>query len=116
MKILKFKETICEEDNLILLHKNCENCGAPLKLNKETMTCKCNYCDTEYYAKTDISSEDGYNILGQLITLNIRGEIKKFYIAEESFHTICSDSHIGIDGNMRRNCIATKEILKLIEI
>ena len=54
MKIIKFKETKCEKDDLILLHKNCENCGASLKLNKETMTCKCDYCNTEYYVKKQL--------------------------------------------------------------
>lgn len=116
MKILKFKETICEKDNLILLHKNCENCGAPLKLNKETMTCKCNYCDTEYYVKSDIYSEDGYDILGQLITLNIRGEAKKFYIAEENFNRLYGNAGRDVNGRLCNNLIAIKEKITLIEI
>ena len=114
MKHINFKETICKEDNLILLHKNCENCGAPLKLNKETMTCKCNYCDTEYYVKNNLSNE--FELVGQLVKINIRGEEKQFYIAEEEFNKLYGDAGRDISGRLMPNLIAVKEKLTLIEI
>lgn len=113
-KKLNFVETRCEEDNLVLLHKNCENCGAPLKLNKETMSCKCAYCDTEYYVKNDVFGN--FDIISQLITLNIHGQEKKFYIGEDSFNTICGDSYISASGNICHNKIIEKEKIILIEI
>ena len=114
MKILKFKETISEEDDLVLLHKNCDNCGAPLKLNKETMTCKCNYCGTEYYVKNNEFNE--LTIVGQLVTIKIRGKEKKFYIANEEFNTLYSNVGRDMKGRLVTNKIATKEKLTLIEV
>ena len=114
MKFIKFKETNCNEDNLVLLHQNCENCGAPLKLNKENMTCKCNYCNTEYYVKNDEML--GYTLVGQLIIIKIRGEEKNFYISEEQIHSIYRDSKRDLQERLVETKIATKEILKLIEV
>lgn len=114
MKTIIFKETKCEKDNLILLHKNCENCGAPLKLNKETMISKCNYCNTEYYVKENNDNE--WIIVGQLVKINIRGEEKQFYIASEEFKRIYGDASRDMNGRLVGNLITIKEILKLVEI
>ena len=114
MKFIKFKETNCKEDNLILLHQNCENCGAPLKLNKEEMTCKCNYCNTEYYVKDD--EINGLTIAGQLIRINIRGEEKEFYIAEEKMNHLYTSVGRDLSGQLVSSKITTKETLTLIEV
>ena len=115
MKSILFKEAKSEKDNLILLHKNCENCGAPLKLNKETMICKCNYCNTEYYVKNnDLVNE--FELVGQLVKINIRGEEKQFYIAKEEFNRLYGDTGRDINGRLMSNLIAIKEKLTLIEI
>ena len=99
---------------MILLHKNCENCGSPLKLNKETMICKCNYCDTEYYVKQGFDNE--YWLVGQKITLNIRGVKKEFYISEERFEPIDYCSYRDITGQMIHTRPTYKEEITLIEI
>lgn len=109
-----FKETKSEKDNLILLHKNCENCGAPLKLNKETMTCKCDYCNTEYYVKNNLSNE--FVLAGQLVKINIRGQEKQFYIAKEEFSRLYDNARRDINGRLMSNLISVKEKLTLIEI
>lgn len=114
MKFIKFKETNCQEDNLVLLHKNCENCGASLKLNKENMTCKCNYCNTEYYVKDD--EINGLTIVGQLIKINIHGEEKEFYIAEEKMNHLYTNVERDLSGRLISSKTTTKETLILIEI
>lgn len=114
MKPILFEKTKSEKDNLILLHKNCENCGAPLQLNKETMTCKCDYCNTEYYVINNLSNE--FVLAGQLVKINIRGQEKQFYIAKEEFNKIFGDCYRNSSGRLEQNLITTKEKLTLIEI
>ena len=114
MKPILFKETKSEKDNLILLHKNCENCGASLKLNRETMTCKCDYCNTEYYVKNNLSNE--FVLVGQIIKINIRGQEKQFYISEEVMYPIFQNEYRDITGRIITNKAGYKEKLTLIEI
>lgn len=106
--IIKKKES--KEDNLVLLNIKCDNCGASLKYNKENLSCKCNYCRTEYYV-----TQDGV-LEGQLIRLKIHGEEKKFYIGREEYHKIFSDACRDMSGRLIANQIATKMKLTLIEI
>ena len=107
--IIKKKEL--KEDNLILLHFECDNCGASLKYNKETKECKCEYCRTEYYVTNDGIIE------GMLIRLKIHGEDKKFYIAREEYHKLwSSDTCRTFDGKLTSVPIATKMKLELIEV
>lgn len=118
MKVIKKKnkdEQKPEENDYIVVQKKCVNCGASLKINKQTMTCRCNYCRTEYYVKeNDITAE--LSIAGQIVELKIRGQLKKFYIGKDEFHKIWGDSYRNIKGELVPNLIATKEKITLIEI
>jgi hypothetical protein len=106
-----FKKKVLKEDNLVLLHGECDNCGAPLKYNKETLECKCEYCRTEYYVTNDGIIE------GMLIRLKIHGKEKVFYIGREEYHKIFgNDTCRDINGRLMSNCIAVKMKLELIEV
>lgn len=104
------KKKVLKEDNLVLLHGECDNCGAPLKYNKKTLECKCEYCKTEYYVTNDGTIE------GMLIRLKIHGEEKVFYIGREEYHRIFNDTCRDINGRLMSNCIAIKLKLELIEV
>jgi len=106
-----FKKKVLKEDNLVLLHGECDNCGAPLKYNKETLECKCEYCRTEYYVTSDGVIE------GMLIRLKIHGEEKVFYISKEEYYKLWSyDTGRTIDGRLLNNIVAIKLKLELIEV
>ena len=117
-KELKFKETKCPKDNLILLHKNCDNCGAPLYLNKETNTCKCEYCDTEYYVKESyINGIVTNDVMGQIIRIKVFGVERQFYIGSITANSIdYCDTFRLLDGT--QTCITRnpKLEMELIEI
>lgn len=100
------------ENEFILLHGECDNCGSPLKYNKVDFSCKCDYCGTEYYVTQNGELE------GQLIRFNIHGELKEFYIAKEQYHKIYNGDgcYRTLDGKLVNQIIATKMELKLIEI
>jgi hypothetical protein len=114
MKKINFKRTECPKDNLVLLHKNCENCGAPLYLNKETMTCRCEYCDTEYYVEGTCESD--VTLMGQIVTLRVFGVEKKFYLGEVTAEYVDYDPYIDAHGFATRVSMEPKLKVQLIEI
>lgn len=109
------KQEEFDEESYAILQKKCENCGASLKVNKDTLDCRCDFCRTEYYVKENKMTGEIDDVM-QIVELKIRGEYKKFYIAEERFNKIWGNAERNINGQLVGNLIATKEILKLIEI
>ena len=100
-------------EELTLLHANCDNCGAPLKYNKDTLECKCDYCKTEYYIERH--GESNITLMGELIRLNLHGVERTFYVGSEEYHPI-SEHYINTRGQMVYNTIARKCKVTLIEI
>lgn len=90
---------------------NCKNCGAVLKYqNLKDNVLICEYCRTEYYF-------DEYGeFKGQYITINRKGELKRFYIAEQEINTLWGDASRNTHGELVGTPICRKEKLTLIEI
>lgn len=114
---MKFKKKKVIEpetkEELILLYAKCENCGAPLKYNKETLECKCDYCNTEYYIERN--GESSATLIGELIRINLHGVERTFYVGQEEYHPIYN-TYINTKGYIIHDTIARKCKVTLIEI
>ena len=104
----KVKDEI--ENEWILLHGECDNCGSPLKYNKKDYSCKCDYCGTEYYV-----TQDG-ELKGQYVELEIFGEKHKFYMSNIENCNLYGACGRTKNGTLYSNLITRKMKVTLIEI
>ena len=104
------------ENDFKYISQKCDNCGAPLKINKKDMTCKCDYCKTEYYVRKGSNEIEANCDVDQIVKIKIKGQEKRFYIGNITTHKIYGEAGRNIDGKLITNIITTKDEITLIEI